>query len=245
VRWRTVVGKPQQAKDFDRRCHFFQGSVYFDKNSFKTGQALNKFEGEIMGDTSVQSREPPRGVTFEDVWAMFQETDRQIKEMRAETDRLMKETAQQMKETDRKIGKLGNSLGDVIEHLMSPKLHEKFKKLNFVFNRSSRDVEINDHDQKPLAEIDVFLENGEYALAVEVKTRLTTQDVKDHIKRMEILRRVADERSDKRKYLGAVAGASVNKNVLAYALKKGFYVIIPSGETVDIEVPDAGDLRIW
>ncbi|MDR2053903.1 MAG: hypothetical protein LBP80_10870 [Treponema sp.] len=209
-----------------------------------------------MGDTSVQSREPPKEVTFEEVWAMSQEsdrqfekmraeTDRQMKEMGAETDRRMKETDRIIKETSRKIGKLGNSLGDVIEHLMSPKFHEKFKKLNFVFNRSSRDVEINGRDQRPLAEIDVFLENGEYALAVEVKTRLTTQDVKDHVKRMEILRRVADERNDKRKYLGALAGASVNKNVLAYALKNGFYVIVPSGETVDIEVPDVGSLRIW
>jgi hypothetical protein len=42
-----------------------------------------------------------------------------------------------------------------------------------------------------------------------------------------------------------VAGASVNKDVLAYALKKGLYVIIPSGETVDIEAPDDDALRIW
>jgi hypothetical protein len=205
-----------------------------------------------MGDMTVQSSEPPRGVTFEEAWAMIQEAGRQIKKMSAETDRLMKETARQMKETDRqmketdrKIGKLGNRLGDVIEHIMSPKLHKKFEKHGFHFNHSSRNHEIEDHDKKRLAEVDILLENGGQVMAVEVKTHLTTKDVRDHIKRLGILRRVADEHSDTRKYLGAVAGAVVDREVLAYALKNGFYVITPSGETVDIEAPDSRDLRIW
>jgi hypothetical protein len=212
--------------------------------------------GEIMGDTTVQLWEPPRGVTFEEAWALIQETgrqlkemgaetDRQLKEMGAETDRRMKETARQMKETDRKIGKLGNRLGEVIEHILSPKLHEKFERLGFSFNHSSRNHELKDLNKNRLAEIDILLENGEDVMAVEVKTRLTTKDVRDHIKRMEILRRVANEHNDTRKYLGAVAGAVVDQEVLAYALKNGFYVIIPSGETVDIETPDSANLRVW
>ena len=60
-----------------------------------------------------------------------------------------------------------------------------------------------------------------------------------------MLRRVADEHNDTRKYLGTVAGAVVDRETLAYALKNGFYVIIPSGETVDIEAPDSRNLRIW
>jgi hypothetical protein len=214
-----------------------------------------------MGNTKVQSREPPKGVTFEEVWALMQETDRRMQETdrrMKETDRLIKENAQRIKETDRQmketdrrmketdrlvketerqIGKLGNRLGDVIENLMSPKLHKKFKKLGFVFTRNSRNVEIDDREHQPLAEIDVLLENGEYAMAVEVKTRLTIENIQEHLERMEVLRRAADERNDRRKYLGAVAGASLDRNVLAYALKKGLYVIIPSAETVDIEAP--------
>jgi DNA topoisomerase VI subunit B len=230
-----------------------------------------------MGDMTVEMREPPKGVTFEDVWAMIQETDRQIKaterlikeltekadrqmeenaqqqketaqmiqELSAKAEQRTKETDRQMKETDRQIGKLGLRLGDVVEHFMSPSLHEKFKKLDYRFTRSSRNVEIRDHNQRHLAEIDVLLENGEYALAVEVKTHLTSRDVKDHVKRMDILRRVADERRDSRKYLGAVAGAVVSAEVSAYALKNGFFVIVPSGETVDIKAPEGLLPRIW
>jgi enamine deaminase RidA (YjgF/YER057c/UK114 family) len=116
---------------------------------------------------------------------------------------------------------------------------------SYWFNHLSRNHELEDQNKKRLAEVDVLLENGEYAMAVEVKTHLTTEDVKDHVKRMGILRRVADEHGDRRKYLGAVAGAVIDQEVSAYAAKSGFYVISPSGETVDIEIPEGFKARIW
>jgi hypothetical protein len=206
----------------------------------------------MMGDMTDYAREPPRGVTFEDAWAVIQETGRRIqeterliKELTEKTDQQMKETDRQMKETDRRLGKLGIRLGDVVEHLMSPSLHEKFEGLGFCFTRSSQNIEIRDQNKQGLAEVDVLLEDGEYAMAVEVKTHLTSRDVKDHVKRMGVLRRVADERQEGRKYLGAVAGAVVSPEAAAYAIKNGFYVIVPSGETVEIKVPEGFKPRIW
>jgi hypothetical protein len=219
-----------------------------------------------MENTTVPVQEPSRGAAFEDAWTMFKETERLIKEMgletdrrmqetdrrmqetdrrMQETDRQMQETDRRMQETDRKIGKLSGRLGEIIEHLMSPKLHEKFEDLGYRFNHTSRNHEIKGADKKRLTEVDILLENGDYALAVEVKTRLSTEDVKDHVKRMEILRRVADDHGDGRKYLGAVAGAVIDGEVSAYALRNGFFVIIPSGETVDIETPEGFKPRIW
>jgi Holliday junction resolvase-like predicted endonuclease len=168
----------------------------------------------------------------------MQETDRMIKELTVKTDR-------QMQETDRKIGRLGSRLGEVIEHIMSPKLQEKFEALGYRFNHSSRNHELEDEKKNRLTEVDVLLENGDYAMAVEVKTHLTTEDVRDHVKRMEILREVADRHKDRRKYLGAVAGAVIDREVTVYALKIGFYVIVPSGETVEIEAPEGFKPRIW
>jgi hypothetical protein len=81
--------------------------------------------------------------------------------------------------------------------------------------------------------------------AGEVKTRLTREDVQDHVKRLEILRTVADAHKDKRKYLGAAAGAVIDQKVSAYALKTGFYVILPSGEAVEIEAPPGFNPRVW
>jgi hypothetical protein len=244
-----------------------------------------------MADMAVHAGELPKGVSFEDAWALIRETGQLIKELTAktdrqqeetgrlikeltaktdrqqeetgrqmretdrkmrETDRKMQETGRQMQETDRKmretdrrLGELGLRLGELAEHLMSPKLHEKFESLGFCFNHSSRNHELHDHNKQRLAEIDVLLENGDYAMAVEVKTHLKIEDVQDHLKRMDILRRVADAHQDARKYLGAVAGAVLNPEVIRYALKQGFYVIRPSGETVAIEVPQGFKPRLW
>ncbi|MDR2617602.1 MAG: hypothetical protein LBC62_01920 [Treponema sp.] len=48
---------------------------------------------------------------------------------------------------------------------------------------------------------------------------------------MEKLRNYAGLHHDKRVYLGAVAGVVFNEGEKTYALKKGFYVIEPSGGT--------------
>jgi hypothetical protein len=214
-----------------------------------------------MGDMA-QTREPQRGLTFEDVWAAmmetdkkFQETDRQIRE----TDRQMKETDRQikelreeskktelkMRETDRQIGELGNRFGELAEHLVTPNIAEKFRALNYTFTKAGPDLAFFNRDGTFLTEVDVWLENGEFAMAVEVKSKLRKEHVDDHIERMKILRSYLDERSDTRKLLGAVAGAIVPPALKKYVLKKGFYLIGQSGDTVKIEVPEDFKPRVW
>jgi hypothetical protein len=89
-----------------------------------------------------------------------------------------------------------------------------------------------------------MLENGDKALLVEVKTNLTTEDVQDHIERLEKMRKYADLHGDKRTFLGAVAGVVITDNVKAYSLKQGFFVIEPSGETFNITPPN-GKPKEW
>ena len=52
------------------------------------------------------------------------------------------------------------------------------------------------------------------------------------------MRRYADLHGDKRTFLGAVAGVVIADNVKEYALKQGFFVVEPSGETFNIIQPD-------
>ena len=54
---------------------------------------------------------------------------------------------------------------------------------------------------------------------------------------MEKVRSYVDKRGDKRKYLGAIAGMIFNENEKNFALKNGFYVVEPSGETFKITEP--------
>jgi predicted AAA+ superfamily ATPase len=70
-----------------------------------------------------------------------------------------------------------------------------------------------------IAEVDIFLSNGDYAVAVEVKSKPNIEDIKDHVERMKKLRGYGDRHNDRRKYIGAIAGMVVTDQVKAYAFK--------------------------
>jgi uncharacterized coiled-coil protein SlyX len=191
---------------------------------------------------------PDEPLSFEKVWKMFQETDRKLQEtweQIAATDRQIKETDKQiaatdrqMKETDKKVGELANRFGDMVEHMVVPNLLSKFKALGFTFEVATRDYKIADEKNRIFVEVDAFLQNGDKDMCVEIKATPTTRDVDDHIARMEKLRKYADLRNDTRKYLGSVAGAVMSDSVKNYALKKGFFAVVPSGDTFNIIKPE-------
>ncbi|MDR2745990.1 MAG: hypothetical protein LBB77_00960 [Treponema sp.] len=213
-----------------------------------------------MADENV--REPEMGLTFEKVWTMFQETglkfqetDRKFQETNLEfkeiarrfqeTDLRFKETDLRFKETDRKISKLGSRIGDLVEELIVPNILEKFNALGYIFGKVAPNVRYSNSKGLFIAEVDILLENGDTVLAVEVKTNLTNSDVRDHLRRMEKLRRYADEHQDRRKLLGAVAGVIAAEEVKAFAVKSGFFVLEQSGDTVRISVPEGFKPREW
>ena len=186
--------------------------------------------------------EPSSELTFDKVWAMFQETNRRMQE----TDRQMQETDRRMRETDKKISKLGSRLGELIEELVLPNITEKFNKLDYTFTKAAQNTKYKSRKGEVIAEADVLLENGDYVMIVEVKTKPAIDDVRDHIRRMEILRQYADEHGDKRKYLGTLAGGIVEDNVREFAQKSGFFVLEQTGETVRISAaPPAWRPKEW
>jgi len=180
------------------------------------------------------TRNYPRNVTPEDVWAILQENARQ-----------MKDTDKRMKETDKKIGELSNRFGELAEHLVTPSINEKFNELGFTFENTSQNHRITDSSGRCIAEIDILLENGDTVIAVEVKAKPLQKDVNEHVKRMEVLRRRADARNDSRKFRGAIAGAIMSDSVRSYAHKTGFYVIEQTGDTVKINIPEKFKPREW
>jgi hypothetical protein len=151
----------------------------------------------------------------------------------------MKETDRQMKMTGKRVGELTNRFGEMVEYMVVPNLLTKFNELGLPFTRAHRDTEIKDRAHDIFAEVDAFLENGDKVMIVETKTQPDIDDIKEHINRMEKLRRYADLHNDKRKYLGAIAGVVFREYEKNYALKKGFYVVEPSGDTFNIIEPAA------
>jgi len=166
---------------------------------------------------ATQTANPP---SFESVWASLQETDRIVKE------------------NARIVGKLSKRMGEVVEYMVVPSLMDKFRELGYDFHQANQNTNVSDRTNNIFLEIDVKLENGDKVMLVEVKTKPTTKDVQDHIKRLEKMRKYADLHGDKRAFMGAVAGAVMKNNVKEYVLKQGFFAIEPSGETFTIIPPD-------
>jgi hypothetical protein len=176
--------------------------------------------------------------TADEIWALLQKSARH----QEEADQRQKEIDREQKEINRQLSKLGSRFGEMIECMVMPNLITKFRELGFEFTKAGPDVKITDRKNGISLEVDAFLENGDRAMAVEIKSKPNTGDINDHVERMEKLRRYADLRNDRRKYLGAIAGVVFNDNEKAYTLKQGFYVIEPSGDTFNIIEP-SGDSR--
>ncbi|MCL2878807.1 MAG: hypothetical protein FWF29_01055 [Treponema sp.] len=180
--------------------------------------------------TALNERPIPtgEGLTFEKVWAMFQETDRK------------------MQETDRKIGELSNRFGELAEHLVAPGIADRFNELGYHFDGvAPGGFEIKDDKRKVIAEIDILLENGDCIMAVEVKTRPRVQDMEHHGKRLEILREYRNKKSDFRKIYGAIAGAVFGAEEKRAAIDAGFYVLEQSGDTMKMDIPPDFKPREW
>ena len=189
--------------------------------------------------------------TFESVWAMMQENSQQLQETRLsiqelresqkETDRLFKESKI---EYDRRIGHLDNLFGEIAEYMIAPKLREKFMEFGLDFPRANRNVVINDIKNNIGLEIDIILENGDKAMLVEAKAKITAERINKHLERLEKMRLYADLHDDKRTFIGSIGGVVVNEEVRHYALDQGFFIIEPTGDSFYITAPK-GKPKEW
>jgi len=192
----------------------------------------------------------PKKITLDDLlrsqeeaWAAIRETQQAHKETEKairETQKAHKETEKALKETQKNVGGLNNTLGSMVEHILTPGLPKKFKKFGYSFIRLAS----YSYTEGVWAQIDGMLENGTQAMAVEVKMTLRQSDIDDHILRMEKIRKFADEHGDNRQFIGAIAAIITDESTKNYALKKGLFVIEPSGEDVKVTKPMV-EPRVW
>jgi predicted AAA+ superfamily ATPase len=151
-----------------------------------------------------------------------------------------------MKVLREKMGDLVHSFGDLAEHLVAPGIAKKFNALGFHFDSvTPGGKELLDDQGRGLAEIDLLLENGEYSVAVEVKSKPKVEDIKEHVNRLKVLRHYMDKHHDSRVIRGAIAGAIFHEGVKRAAIKAGLYVIVQTGDTMQIEVPEKFTPREW
>jgi hypothetical protein len=121
-----------------------------------------------------------------------------------------------------------------------------FNKLGFNFDNVAPGGEkIIGEDDKVKAQVDLVLRNGEYIAAIEVKIKPNMGDISDHLKRLDILREFYNKRNDKRTLIGGIAGAIFPQNIKLKAQKAGLYVLVQSGDTIKMDLPDDFKPREW
>jgi len=153
----------------------------------------------------------------------MQTTQTQTEQPNFQTARQIEETNRQMKDYNKWFREFSNRFGDVAEYMIAPNLMEKFKDFGFEFNQSSSNYRVEDEVNDIFFGIDVFLQNDDTAMLVEVRTKLYTEDVKDHIKLLKEMRTFADLRGNKRAFLGAVAGVVMTPPSQKVRAGSGFF----------------------
>ena len=210
-------------------------------------------------------------LTYEKVLELFKETDKKFKD----TDKKFKDTDKKFKDTDKRIeeslkksreefdeelkqsrkefdermkkldGKFGNILGSFVEGLIEPKLKELFIARNIPLREVHKNIEIYNNKNEKQAEIDLLLVNKEYSLAVEIKTTLTVEDVKNHIQRLDKLQKYPIRTILNTKLLGAVAGIKIESDADKYAYRQGLFVLKQKGEIVEIANDEKFQPKEW
>jgi len=209
--------------------------------------------------------------SFADVWRMFQETDRQMKETAlqikesdrlmkecaaefervmkersAETERLMKErsaeTATVIKNLSKRLGDIGNRLGEFVEHMVSPAVVRLFQARGIEVHEVYPGVEAKRGGEA--IEIDLLVVNDGTLVAVECKSRLTQEHVDEHLNRMEKLKRLLPLYKN-HQALGAVGAMVMSDAVRDYALAHGLYVLRQSGDSIEISNPEGFTATVW
>jgi len=172
----------------------------------------------------------------DEAWKAIKETHENIFGLNKAKDEAWKA----IRETQKNIGGLNNTLGSMVEHILTPGLPKKFKKFGYSFTR----IASYRYAAGVWAQIDGMLENGTQAMAIEVKMTLKQADIDDHLVRMEKVRKFADEHGDDRQFIGAIAAINTDESTRNYALKKGLFVIEPSGEDVKVTKPEK-KVKVW
>ncbi|CAN2041207.1 DUF3782 domain-containing protein [Candidatus Magnetomoraceae bacterium gMMP-15] len=192
----------------------------------------------------------------QEIWGLFRETDRRFKEAEKlmsqrsqeadkefkemkkllfqsfqETDRRFKETDKEIKRVSKNIDNLGGKWGKFVEGLVTPGVIRMFNERGIEIKTTSQRVKVRRGSDK--MEIDILGVNTEYVMLVEVKSTLGVDDVNDHLDRLSKFKRFMPEYADK-KVIGAVAGIVIDKGADRFAYRQGLFIIVQTGETVQI-----------
>ncbi len=189
------------------------------------------------------------------------EEERKAEKIRLEEERRQREEERKQREeadkkrqeewdkklavTNKKVAEITDTLGLFAEEQVAPAALRLFADLGMNLKEVMQRVKITNQRREIVAEVDLLLVDDEVSVAVEVKNRLRKDDVDDHIKRLDVLQQHPSRATAQTKLYGAIAAMIADKSLVEYALKKGLFVIVPSGESVELAAAPDFNPRFW
>ncbi len=190
--------------------------------------------------------------TLDDVWKLFQETDRKFQETDRKIDKLSqdidkltkdaeksrKEVKEALKELGQQIGGVAKKFGSFTEGLALPSM-TKILTQQFGMTTINPSVRVKDK-QGNEHEIDVLAyANGDVntAIIVEVKSHLREEGIEQILKQLANFPRLFPELANKKLY-GILAAVDANQHLQAQVLKKGLYFAKIHDDQFSLCVPD-------
>jgi len=199
-------------------------------------------------------------VTLQDIYDLFKasqadlqasaaEFDRRMAESKAEADRRAAEADRRMERLEqlatnasREVSRLGDRWGLFVENIVAPAVLRLFQErgieIRHLYRRAVSDI------PGARMEVDILAVNGDVAVVVEGKSRLTKEDVDAFCESLQRFKPAFPERVNHQIY-GAVAAIECVKDIDRYAYRKGLFVIRQCGDSVELANDKSFQPRAW
>jgi len=159
-----------------------------------------------------------KALTAEDVWAMFAETDKQIKAMQKE------------------LGGIGKSNGEFAEEFFYNSLKKTMRfagvRYKYISDKFAREKPMTDNTEIK-AQFDIVLHNGKSIALIEAKYKANLKDVKEMVeKKVPNFRLLYPEYAKHKLYLG-IGSLVLKDRVVQEAKKLGIGLMKQRGDAVE------------
>ncbi|MEL6383604.1 MAG: hypothetical protein AAFQ89_14350 [Cyanobacteria bacterium J06626_18] len=206
-------------------------------------------------------------VTLDDIYALFQRSqeeadrrfaesdrraanfDRQMAESKAEFDRRAAEAEKRLAraeaiaaQANQAVNNLSSRWGRFVENIVAPAALRLFREQGMAVQEVYQRVRSARGNRN--LEIDILLVDDDVAVAIEVKSRLTQDDIRQVLRSLEQFKIAFPHYANYRLY-GAVAAIEIDKDVDTYAYNQGLFVIQQSGDSVAISNAPNFVPRTW
>jgi DNA repair exonuclease SbcCD ATPase subunit len=204
-------------------------------------EARKREEEARKREEEARKREEEARKRQEEETRIWQEESRkreeELQESRKALDRDLRNLAKQ-------VGGITDTLGKFAQEQVHPRLVEMFRKRGVFMEEIHHNIVVQ-RDGLDYLEIDLLLVNTVYSVVVEVKNTLTPKDIDEHIERLEKLQKSPSRSIKGTKMYGAVAAMIMSHEVERYAIKKGFFVVKPNGDSVEISNAPSFKPKTW